>query len=147
VRRLQRALHRTPDPTVPIDGVFGPALEAKVKQFQTDSSLAPDGIVGPLTWAALPDGRPMPLLKEGASGPVVSSLQQVLTNGAPGQWNVTPQGVDGNFGPHTKTAVKAFQTWGGVGSDGIIGDQTWIVSLHAAGATLESAVGLNFVVD
>jgi hypothetical protein len=31
--------------------------------------------------------------------------------------------------------------------DGVVGDQTWSVSLHAAGATLETAVGLNFVID
>jgi len=31
--------------------------------------------------------------------------------------------------------------------DALVGDQTWAVSLHAASATLESAVGLNFVID
>lgn len=36
-----------------IDGVFGPNCEKAVKQFQTDNGLKPDGIVGPLTWAAL----------------------------------------------------------------------------------------------
>ena len=57
-----------------------------------------------------------------------------------------PQGVDGSFGPKTKASVQAFQSWGGVAADGIVGDQTWSVSLHAASATLESAVGLNFVI-
>lgn len=32
---------------------FGSYLETKVKEFQTDHGLKPDGIVGPLTWAAL----------------------------------------------------------------------------------------------
>ena len=106
-----------------------------------------DGIVGPATWAALPDGGPMPTLQEGSTGPVVlSSLQTLLTNGAPGAWNVTPQGIDGDFGPKTEAAVKAFQSWGGVPADGVVGDQTWAVSLHAASATLESKVGLNFVI-
>jgi peptidoglycan hydrolase-like protein with peptidoglycan-binding domain len=85
----------------------------------------------------------MPTLQEGSKGPVVSSLQTLLTNGAPKQWNTTPQGIDGDFGPHTKAA---FQAWGGVAQDGIVGDQTWAVSLHAASATLETAVGLQFVV-
>jgi peptidoglycan hydrolase-like protein with peptidoglycan-binding domain len=71
----------------------------------------------------------------------------VLTNGASGEWGTTPQGIDGNFGPHTKASVKAFQAWGGVAADGVAGDQTWSVSLHAASATLETAVGLNFVID
>jgi hypothetical protein len=86
----------------------------------------------------------MPTLQESSTGPVVSSLQTLLTNGASGQWNTTPQGIDGNFGPHTKASVVAFQTWGGVAQDGIVGDQTWAVSLHAASATLATAVGLQF---
>ena len=146
VRRLQRALRRTPDLGLSVDGLFGAATEAAVKSFQSGAGLRLDGIVGPSTWAALPDGGPMPTLQQGATGPVVKSLQTLLTNGASGQWNVTPQGIDGDFGPHTQASVKAFQTWGGVRPDGIVGDQTWAVSLHAASATLESAVGLNFVI-
>ena len=146
VRRLQRALRRTPNLSITVDGTFSPQLEAAVKAFQEAAGLTVDGIVGPLTWAALPDGRPMPLLKEGSSGDVVRELQRVLTNGA-SEWGTSPQGIDGQFGPLTKASVKAFQTWGGVASDGIVGDQTWSVSLHAASATLESAVGLQFVVD
>jgi peptidoglycan hydrolase-like protein with peptidoglycan-binding domain len=146
VRRLQRALRRTPDLGITVDGVFSPALEAKVKSFQSGAGLAADGIVGPQTWAALPNGGPMPVLRQGSTGPAVQSLQTLLTNGASGQWNVTPQGIDGNFGPHTKASVEAFQAWGGVIADGIVGDQTWAVSLHAASATLETAVGLIFVV-
>jgi peptidoglycan hydrolase-like protein with peptidoglycan-binding domain len=76
----------------------------------------------------------------------VKSLQTLLTVGAPGAWNVTPHGVDGDFGPKTEASVKAFQTWGGVAPDGVVGDQTWAVSLHAASATLESKVGLNYVI-
>lgn len=146
VRRLERALRRTPDLGISVDGVFSPALEATVKDFQTGAGLTPDGIVGPLTWNALPDGRPMPVLREGSTGAAVQSLQTVLTNGAAGQWNVIPQGIDGSFGPNTKASVEAFQSWGGVTADGVVGDQTWAVSLHAASRTLETAVGLNFVV-
>ena len=120
VRRLQRALRRTPNLGLPVDGVFGSELQTAVRDFQESAGLAVDGVVGPLTWNALP-------------------------NGASGAWNVAPQGIDGNFGPHTKASVQAFQTWGGVASDGVVGDQTWAVSLHAASATLESVVGLQFV--
>jgi peptidoglycan hydrolase-like protein with peptidoglycan-binding domain len=146
VRRLQRALRRTPDLDLTVDGDFGPQTEQAVKEFQRGAGLAPDGIVGPLTWHALPDGGPMPVLHLGSTGDAVRSLQTVLTNGAAGQWNTTPDGIDGDFGPHTQASVQAFQTWGGVSSDGIVGDQTWAVSLHALSATLESAVGLNFVI-
>jgi peptidoglycan hydrolase-like protein with peptidoglycan-binding domain len=144
VKRLERALRRTPDHSVSIDGVFGPQLGAAVKLFQ-EGQLTVDGIVGPETWAALPDGGPMPTLRVGSTGAIVSSLQTLLTNGA-SEWNTTPQGIDGNFGPHTKAAVVAFQAWGGVAQDGIVGDQTWAVPLGAANATLESAVGLQYVI-
>ena len=145
VKRLQRALRRTPDPSVVVDGVFGPQTEAKVKDFQSGSSLTPDGIVGPQTWAALPDGRPMPLLQEGSKGAAVKSLQDVLSNGQ-GEWNVAPGAIDGDFGAKTKKSVEAFQKWAKDKADGIVGDHTWGASLHAAGATLESQVGLEFVV-
>ena len=145
VRRVQRALRRTPDLSILVDGIFGPATHAAVVGFQQSASLVPDGIVGPLTWAALPDGGPMPVLHQGSTGPVVSSLQTILTNGAEQWGGVTPLGIDGIFGPHTKRSVEAFQDWGGVAVDGIVGDQTWSVSLRAASATLESAVGLEYV--
>jgi peptidoglycan hydrolase-like protein with peptidoglycan-binding domain len=147
VRRLQRALRRTPNLGLSIDGVFGPKTEAAVKDFQEGAGLVVDGVVGPLTWAALPNGAPMPVLKQGSAGEVVRRLQQVLANGASGQWNTTPGAIDGSFGPQTAASVKAFQAWGDVPSDGVVGDQTWAVSLHAASATLESAVGLQFVVS
>jgi peptidoglycan hydrolase-like protein with peptidoglycan-binding domain len=146
VRRLQRALRRQPDLDIVVDGVFGPKTEAAVKDFQQGASLTVDGVVGPQTWAALPDGGPMPTLKEGTSGDVVKHLQQVLASGAPGEWTTGPGAIDGKFGPRTKASVKSFQTFGGVPTDGVVGDETWSVSLHAASATLESQVGLQFVI-
>jgi peptidoglycan hydrolase-like protein with peptidoglycan-binding domain len=145
VRRAQRALRRTPDLGLVVDGIFGQATEKAVKQFQQGAGLAVDGIVGPATWHALPDGGPMPTLSEGSHGPVVHHLQTVLTNGA-SEWGTGPGAIDGQFGPNTRASVEAFQGWGHVAVDGIVGEQTWDVSLHAASATLETQVGLNFVI-
>src|SRR5215472_12306835 len=83
VRRAQRAIRRTPDLGLVVDGIFGPATDQAVRQFQQGQGLAVDGIVGPLTWAALPDGGPMPTLQNGSNGNAVRDLQQILTNGAP----------------------------------------------------------------
>jgi peptidoglycan hydrolase-like protein with peptidoglycan-binding domain len=145
VRRLQRALRRTPNLDLTVDGIFGPKTEGAVTGFQQGAGLVVDGIVGPLTWAALPSGAPMPTLQLGSAGQVVHELQRVLDAGAaPGQWTVKPGALDGQFGPLTQASVQAFQGGGGVPADGIVGDMTWSMSLHAASATLESAVGLQF---
>jgi len=38
---------------VTVDGIFGPATEAGVKQMQGFLHIAVDGVVGPVTWQAL----------------------------------------------------------------------------------------------
>lgn len=147
VRRAQRALRRVPDLSVAVDGIFGPATEKGVKTFQEGEGLDVDGIVGDKTWEALPNGGPMPLLKVGSSGGAVTDLQDVLKNGsADGNWP-SPGEPDGDFGSATKKSVEGFQKWGDVDVDGTVGDATWSVPLHAASATLETAVGLNWAED
>jgi peptidoglycan hydrolase-like protein with peptidoglycan-binding domain len=144
VRRLQRALFRTGNHQVLIDGIYGWQTGEAVIDFQKGYALTPDGVVGPATWNKLPGGGPMPELAEGSTGKAVHRLQTVLTEGA-GQWGVSPQGIDGDFGPQTRLSVEAFQLWGGVVADGIVGDGTWTVLMGAAGATLEGVVGIEFV--
>jgi peptidoglycan hydrolase-like protein with peptidoglycan-binding domain len=85
VFRAQRALRRTPDLSVALDGDFGPDTEAAVERFQEGAGLDVDGIVGDDTWAALPNGGPMPLLKAGSKGDVVRDLQEVLISGSDGR--------------------------------------------------------------
>ncbi len=47
-------------PQLAIDGMFGPKTFARVKEFQRNSELSADGIVGPLTWGELNEGIDLP---------------------------------------------------------------------------------------
>jgi N-acetyl-anhydromuramyl-L-alanine amidase AmpD len=61
VTRLQRLLRQhglLPEPAQ-IDGDFGPVTEAAVRDFQELHGLEVDGVVGPLTWAALVAADPV----------------------------------------------------------------------------------------
>jgi peptidoglycan hydrolase-like protein with peptidoglycan-binding domain len=55
--------------------------------------------------------------------PSCSTVADVAHQRRAGQWNTTPQGVDGNSGPHTKASVVAFQAWAGAARDGVVGDR------------------------
>jgi lysozyme family protein len=70
VKTLQYLL-RARGHSVAVDGVFGPNTEAAVKAFQTSRGLVADGIVGPLTWAAL-----VVQVKKGSQGDAVRGVQE-----------------------------------------------------------------------
>ena len=117
--------------SIGVDGSFGPGTLSAVKSFQSAHGLSADGVVGPNTKAAL-DGSgssvPSPIALSSSSCPTdimsgesdgcVTELQTLLNaHGA-------SIGVDGQFGPGTLAAVKAFQTRHGLAADGIVGPMT-----------------------
>lgn len=144
VRRLQRIFVMT-KALVPanITGTFDATTEQAVEDFQQGAGLTVDGIVGPNTWQALPADPNTSVLSRGDSGSVVTALQKGLKKYSTPATD--PGSVDGDFGPKTEAAVKAYQQDRGVAADGIAGDQTWWVPAGAAGATLASLSGLTTV--
>src|SRR5882724_9809808 len=144
VRRLQRifVMMKALGPSN-ITGTFDATTEQAVKDFQQGAGLTVDGIAGPLTWQALPADPNTPLLARAASGSVVTALQKGLKKYSTPATD--PGAVDGDFGPKTEAAVKAYQQDRGIQADGIVGDQTWWAPAGAAGATLASLSGLTTV--
>src|SRR5204863_9026893 len=65
-----------------IDGRFGAATEAAVKDVQQGQGLTTDGIVRPETWSSLRADPHTPRLSVGAMGNSVSALQKGLKTSA-----------------------------------------------------------------
>lgn len=136
VKRAQRALiQRWYLNSGDDDGIFGPVTDFKVRSYQYDRSagqfnafsfpLKIDGIVGPATWSRLDPEQ----VKRGSKSNGVRLLQDILKHFAYPPYDPGP--VDGDFGPLTEVAVKAFQTdnFDFAGNplivDGIVGSKTW----------------------
>ncbi len=123
VADLQEALIELDFKPGQVDGVFGVFTETAVRSFQAWAKLAPDGIVGPLTWEKLDTAdKSDPTLKSGSKGIAVRGLQRRLLDAGYGSGEIE---IDGRFGPQTEAAVKAFQEASGLDADGIVGPLTW----------------------
>ena len=86
-----------------IDGIFGLVTKTAVGEYQRDSRLPVDGVVGPADWAALGgDGVQPPTLAQGSRGPVAGKLQTALSEGR-GNFAPAPGlvfAVDGEYRSH-----------------------------------------------
>ena len=129
---------------VTADGQFGPQTASATKSFQSKNGLTADGIVGPKTWAAgliqvvtsappatipgttIPISVPPPT----TTAPIIASTMPTIRRGSTGAAVKTWQTFlaipsDGQFGPQTEDATKSFQTRNGLVSDGVVGPKTW----------------------
>jgi peptidoglycan hydrolase-like protein with peptidoglycan-binding domain len=128
-----------------IDGVFGASTKSAVVDFQQGAGLAADGVVGDETWQQLPADPDTPVVRRGSTGTAVAALQKgLLKFGGPDE-RTDPGPSDGDFGPRTEAAVRAYQMQHGLQVDGIVGPRTWWVPAGAAGATLASLAELTTV--
>jgi peptidoglycan hydrolase-like protein with peptidoglycan-binding domain len=121
VRQLQEALKALHHDPGPIDGQFGARTEAAVKAFQHEAGIAVDGVVGTITWRNIDEADlSEPVLHNGSTGLPVRRVQSRLTAAG-----YDTGGVDGIFGPHTKSGVQALQRDYHLAQDGIVGPATW----------------------
>ncbi len=133
VAAAQRALGIAPD------GVYGPLTRAAVRSFQAAHGLQVDGVVGPITAGALGLNRaPAP------PSATTAAVQRALGVAA-----------DGVYGPVTRAAVTRFQSAHGLEVDGVAGPAT-LAALGVSGggggggggsalAAVRSQVGARYV--
>ena len=125
-------------PSVTVDGVYGSGTAAAVRAFQRLYGLTVDGIVGRTTWTELydqfrsiqsdngtPNAYPGTALREGSSGQNVRLVQFWLKIARTVYTSLANVTVDGKFGSATAAAVRRFQSYFGLTSDGVVGRITW----------------------
>ena len=122
------------------DGIFGNNTETAVEKYQKShkdifgKALSVDGKIGEKTWTAIERDynaldndevtytrllkKTSPLMK----GEDVKFVQQKLIDLG---YDVGNNGVDGQYGNDTVSAVKEFQKDNGLSVDGIVGEKTW----------------------
>ena len=125
-------------PSVTVDGVFGSGTAAAVRAFQRKYGLTVDGVVGRTTWTEVydqfrsiqsdngtPNAYPGTALREGSSGQNVRLVQFWLKIARTVYTSLANVTVDGKFGSATAAAVRRFQSYFGLTSDGVVGRITW----------------------
>ena len=125
-------------PSTAVDGVFGSRTAAAVRAFQRREGLTADGVVGRTTWTTLynefrsiqsdngtPNAYPGTPLRQGSHGQSVRLVQFWLKIARTVYASLRSVTVDGVFGAATAAAVKRFQSYFGLTSDGVVGRTTW----------------------
>ena len=125
-------------PSLTVDGVYGTGTANTVRAFQRKYGLTVDGVVGRDTWTELydqfrsiqsdngtPNAYPGTALREGSSGQNVRLVQFWLKIARTVYTSLANVTVDGKFGSATAAAVRRFQSYFALTSDGVVGRITW----------------------
>lgn len=97
-------------------GIFDANFVAHICSWQKKNNLAPDGIIGPKTWAVIAEHAPLCTTSKNSKSATTCAIQILLNAGLT---------VDGEYGSKTKKAVAAFQSSKGLYADGKCGEKTW----------------------
>lgn len=125
VTRIQVLLNqRLSGPNLVVDGKFGLASAVAAARYQRDAGLSVSGVIGSVTMNALetgyaPGDMPIYLQKGTKKADQVEVLQAWLKKVFPKQYGNLV--VDGDFGDHTESAVKHWQTKADMAPTGKIG--------------------------
>ncbi len=107
--------------SVRIDGIFGTKTLMAVKYWQCVAGMPVNGQVDQLTWRFVLMGVDgLPVLSMGMRRLCVRAVQRTISAAAG-----APVASDGNFGPQTVEAVKAYQAAMGLEASGQVDARTW----------------------
>lgn len=124
-----------------IDGYFGNKTKEAVVSYQSKHGLTADGIVGPSTRSSLKSTLSSNTTQTTVTASEVAQYSEPsrnigytspITTGSDVKWvqstlnylNGAGLSIDGQYGPLTRTAVRAFQASHGLSVDGIVGPKT-----------------------
>ena len=133
-------------PFLDITGTFEARTKNAVISFQRNNQLPETGVVDSTTWdeiyrqfigivdtvflqnlATTIPAEPFPgiVLKQGMSGPSITSLQQYLNTISLTHISITPVPVTGTFDEATVQAVREYQTFAGLPVTGQVDETVW----------------------
>jgi peptidoglycan hydrolase-like protein with peptidoglycan-binding domain len=135
VRLQQLLIHAGIHVTGGADGAFGPGTAAAVATYQRTRALPSTGVVDLATATALGLVQPRAQLAPGAGGAQVAALQRRLQ--AAGVH--VRGGADGQYGPATALAVRAFQKTKGVPVTGTVDAYTAALLARAVAPAVRPA--------
>lgn len=96
-------------------GIFDAKFAEHVRNWQTENGLVADSIIGPNSWTVMVEKAPLCSTKQNRTSAATCALQ-ILLSGV---------GVDGIYGPKTRSAVITYQASKKLAADGICGPKTW----------------------
>lgn len=139
VKKWQTILNSAIGAGLSVDGVFGAATRDRTIDYQKTKGLAPDGVVGPKTWA-LATGQPLPKVGKNLSATTDIAAYTIAKRSRPTLSEVERQYAlvvargEGFYGKGWKGPGEGSKNWGAVQGNGPAGSFS-NVDHHADGSS------------